>query len=147
MHQIPQNIKVVSGAQVAIETSKLQIIFPRHNTRLYKDAYKSLIKRNKFHTRGKINEMENLRKTKAAQTAQYLLKIMEVVGLERDLALGGLPYNGATATQDGVDVRRTCTEPAAREVVPSRHAAQQHPCSYVLRHRTTSQRWIGGGLL
>jgi hypothetical protein len=91
--------------------------------------------------------MENLRKTKAAQTAQYLLKKMEVVGLERNLALGGLPYNGATATQDGVDVRRTCTEPEASEVVPSRHAAQQHPCSYVLRHRTTSQRWISGGLL
>jgi hypothetical protein len=86
MHQILQNIQVVSGAQVAIKTSKLQIMFPRHNTRLYKDAYKSLIKKNKFHTRGKINEMENLRKTKAAQNAHYLLKIIEVVGLKRDLA-------------------------------------------------------------
>jgi hypothetical protein len=144
MHQILQNIQVVSGAQVAIKTSKLQIMFPRHNTRLYKDAYKSLIKKNKFHTRGKINEMENLRKTKAAQNAHYLLKIMEVVGLKRDLALDGLPCNGATATQDGVDIRRTCTEPTASEVVPSRHASQQHPWSYALRHRTTSQsqRWI-----
>jgi hypothetical protein len=108
----------VSGAQVAIKTSKLQIMFPRHNTRLYKDAYKSLIKTIKYHTRSKINEMENLRKTKAAQNAHYLLKIMEVVGLQRDLALDGLPCNDAIATQDGVDVSRTYTERTASEVVP-----------------------------